>query len=1020
MKQIITAIAATGILFSAVNVNADDLNILTSNRTDIAIAADSDSARPMVVFLLDTSQVTESGGSSSGGGSEPDCSSTDGAWNASFSSNFPHSVSVNKTVNINNLECNNLSWLNTASGETVYKKNAKEVVKYIMQRRSDVKYGVWALNTSSAVQKVAVGHYTGAGLTSQLAVVDLIDEGSTTMPLSNGLDVIHTYLSGASSPLSSGNECKNLQLIVIANGGWTANSGYASTALGGLVAGADETTFLKNAATYLNTDGNVKSGCGHVSVSVIGYKPGSTALSGDLFDGYNAAVANSSVAQQMATNGGGFSYVGNASGIAAKIMDYLDYMYPKATTVVTPTAPISANRAQHNDELYATGFKPKNATSWQGSISKWTTSSDAAGVRPIIAGELHDNFISAANTAAARKIYSTNGVSAGSAVTALVTSQNLEQDDIDWLKTDLSGNLGDPVHFRPLAIDYGGGIGTRLILGTNKGLLHMLTSGGVESWALLPKELERLIPALRRLNKAPSYSMMDHFYGVDGSPSVFIHDANRDGDIESGDGDKVLLYFGLRRGGSTIYALDITTPDAAPTFLWSKGEMEIDYGPFQLVEDNAATETGGSTSSSVDSLGGCAVMGVRLLQSGLGASLLEYSGTQYWSVGEHELLANMISSGLSGENLYTLIPTEVTNGNITRTSEKQMHCHDDLSGKRSFAFKSNPGASYGIRGPLGTANQCLHKDHNTHGIAVGHLEKPLQVIAGFGLNGLPENAVITSARLRFSHNDSNNSDAPSVYANGIAVSATFGTRDDSATCRDPHGNPGAAPCGAYFGTSYGKDSHSGQENAGGAHNPATWADAATGRTGSCADYHDPGRRTFIGKLQDPSPAGGNYDQHGLWAEATLYPQTMFPDLYTGAETNVKGWYTLTTLFREVVEDGAVMSNCSTTDAAAKFMNDKFTCLAWTQFKLHNVTTSANADVAVFEAPALGPLLDDNWPYAPELVLTWKLKSELTGAELSEYNSIDGAFSSATRDSILSGNGTCLNNQTDCGISFPSY
>ncbi len=1020
MKHIITAIAATGIMFSAVNVSADDLNILASNRTDIANAADSDSARPMVVFLLDTSQITESGGSSSGGGSEPDCSSADGAWNASFTSNFPHDVAVNKTVNINNLDCNSLSWLNTSSGETVYKKNAKEVVKYIMQRRSDVKYGVWALNASSATQKVAVGHYTGSNLTSQLATIDLIDEGATTMPLSNGLDAIHTYLSGGSSPLSSSNECKNLQLIVIANGGWTANSGYGSTTLGGLVAGADEATFLKNVATYMNTDGNVKSGCGHVSVSIVGYKPGSTALSGDLFASYDAAVANSSVAQQMATNGGGFSYVGNATGIAAKIMDYLDYMYPKATTVVTPSAPISANRAQHNDELYATGFKPKNATSWQGSIAKWTTSSDAAGVRPIIAGELNDNFISASNTAASRNIYSTNGVSAGSSVTALVTSQNLEQDDIDWLKTDLSGNLGDPVHFRPLAIDYGGSIGTRLILGTNKGLLHMLTAGGVESWALLPRELERLIPALRRLNKAPSYSMMDHFYGVDGSPSVFIHDANRDGDIEAGDGDKALLYFGLRRGGSTIYALDITTPDAAPTFLWSKGEMEIDYGPFQLVEDSAVTEEGGSTSSSVDMLGGCAVMGIRLLQSGLGAALLEYSGTQYWTVGEHELLANMISSGLSGENLYTLIPTEVTNGNITRTSEKQMHCHDDLSGKRSFAFKSNPGASYGIRGPLGTANQCLHKDHNTHGIAVGHLEKPLQVIAGFGLNGLPEDAVITSARLRFSHNDSYNSDAPSVYANGIAVSATFGTRDDSATCRDPHGNPGAAPCGAYFGTSYGKDSHSGQENAGGAHNPATWADAATGRTGSCADYHDPGRRTFIGKLQDPNPAGGNYDQHGLWAEAILYPQPMFPDLYTGAETNVKGWYALTTLFREVVEDSTVMGNCSTTDAAAKFMNDKFTCLAWTQFKLHNVTTSANTDVAVFEAPALGPLLDDNWPYAPELVLTWKLKSELTATELAEYNSIDGAFSSATRDSILSGNGTCLNNQTDCGISFPSY
>ena len=37
--------------------------------------------------------------------------------------------------------------------------------------------------------------------------------------------------------------------------------------------------------------------------------------------------------------------------------------------------------------------------------------------------------------------------------------------------------------------------------------------------------------------------------------------ADQDGNIESGDGDKVILVFGERRGGSYTYAIDATDPD---------------------------------------------------------------------------------------------------------------------------------------------------------------------------------------------------------------------------------------------------------------------------------------------------------------------------------------------------------------------------------------------------------------------------------------------------------------------------
>jgi type IV pilus assembly protein PilY1 len=56
-----------------------------------------------------------------------------------------------------------------------------------------------------------------------------------------------------------------------------------------------------------------------------------------------------------------------------------------------------------------------------------------------------------------------------------------------------------------------------------------------------------------------------HKIFVDGTPTAYIYDADNDGNIESG--DKVILLFGLRRGGDAYYALDVSNPEA-PEYLW--------------------------------------------------------------------------------------------------------------------------------------------------------------------------------------------------------------------------------------------------------------------------------------------------------------------------------------------------------------------------------------------------------------------------------------------------------------------
>jgi type IV pilus assembly protein PilY1 len=130
--------------------------------------------------------------------------------------------------------------------------------------------------------------------------------------------------------------------------------------------------------------------------------------------------------------------------------------------------------------------------------------------------------------------------------------------------------LGDILHSLPLAINYGA-LGSfteanpdiRLVVGTNAGFLHMFGTGdGVEDWAFFPKELA---PVLNK--RLANISSASHAYAIDATPVAWTRDVNRDGTLSAAAGDKVYLYFGLRRGGRAYYALDLSNP-AIPAFKW--------------------------------------------------------------------------------------------------------------------------------------------------------------------------------------------------------------------------------------------------------------------------------------------------------------------------------------------------------------------------------------------------------------------------------------------------------------------
>ena len=172
--------------------------------------------------------------------------------------------------------------------------------------------------------------------------------------------------------------------------------------------------------------------------------------------------------------------------------------------------------------------------------------------------------------------------------------------------------MGDVLHSRPVAINYGARAGysednqdVRLVFGANDGLLRMVRntmsgasepnattqegSGyGEEVWAFMPRELLNHVP---RLAMTTSNVGVNRPYGVDGEPTLFTIDTNSDGIIDNDssctigadDCDRAWVYFGLRRGGKSYYAIDVSNPDAAsPKLLWKIDDSMTDFAELGL------------------------------------------------------------------------------------------------------------------------------------------------------------------------------------------------------------------------------------------------------------------------------------------------------------------------------------------------------------------------------------------------------------------------------------------------------
>ncbi|OUS38222.1 hypothetical protein A9R00_10665 [Oleispira antarctica] len=285
-------------------------------------------------------------------------------------------------------------------------------------------------------------------------------------------------------------------------------------------------------------------------------------------------------------------------------------------TFVAPAVAANAyNSLEHLDDLYYAMFVPSADNNWRGNLKSYRLSPDGivvdASGDPAIgsAGLFKDSSRSywtdptiddggdvviggaAANLTKDLNIFTHLTDTKGSLTTRLsidnITKNMLTLDNsvsetehqalIDWINRksgadDTRTQMEDPLHSRPIVVNYSytkdpdsdtvtaNGV---VFVGSNSGYLHAFKADKYdfkEYFSFIPKELLPNANLYRTADKDQTKP-----YGVDGPINYWHEDVNQNSQVDNG--EKVYLFFGLRRGGRHYYALDISNPDA-PKFQW--------------------------------------------------------------------------------------------------------------------------------------------------------------------------------------------------------------------------------------------------------------------------------------------------------------------------------------------------------------------------------------------------------------------------------------------------------------------
>jgi len=322
--------------------------------------------------------------------------------------------------------------------------------------------------------------------------------------------------------------------------------------------------------------------------------------------------------ESLAKAGGGGYYTANsAADLTKAVTNILAKVQNVDTTFVAPGATIdNYSRLSHRKDVYLALFKPSLEPGWKGNLKKfelkssegeaptlydrnnkeavdqlqgvfkeesqsfWSTEAD--GNNTLLGGAAHMQQPGSRNlgtyiwgTTDKSILHSENRISTvNENITRgrLGASSDAERlDMINWLQgiditdenadsatDDYRYHIGDPLHSKPVLVNYGGTQDepdSVVFFGTNEGALHGIsTISGEEVFAYYPLHLMQNLSTFFTGDQLTNSDQ--RLYGVDGDLTLRLDDKNNNGIIESG--DSAVIYAGLRRGGRFYFALDVT------------------------------------------------------------------------------------------------------------------------------------------------------------------------------------------------------------------------------------------------------------------------------------------------------------------------------------------------------------------------------------------------------------------------------------------------------------------------------
>lgn len=332
----------------------------------------------------------------------------------------------------------------------------------------------------------------------------------------------------------------------------------------------------------------------------------------------------------VAAAGGGETYnAESGAALASAFMKIIDLVDEQSRSVSSPGVAVNQmNRFEHLDQLYYSIFQPAISSFWDGNLKKyelvgseihgqngnavsdntgyfsatsksfWSDETDGydatkGGARGELNDEGHRLFYTdadtRANTSLPRIDWTKLDTDEGKPKTFFGLAAGASDETVEDFISKMRTLWADPMHSVPVLVNYGSAgqdaddQNNVVFVSTNAGMLHAIDAkDGSEKFTFMPYEFITQADNFT-INRPGLVDNKRQLYGLDGSWVAW----RRPGATAASAPSAVYLYGGMRRGGRSYYALDVSNVNA-PKFKW---QINGGSGDFEHMGQTWSTPT---------------------------------------------------------------------------------------------------------------------------------------------------------------------------------------------------------------------------------------------------------------------------------------------------------------------------------------------------------------------------------------------------------------------------------------------